>query len=750
MAGGIEAGIINVLIGPKLVDNFASSLGNDLDKTLGPVAEKSGKSFSDRLSGGLNKVGKGLTAGITAPIAAAGAAIIAVGMEIDGAFDNIAVQTGATGKELEGLQNDFRSVASSVTASFEETGNVIGTLNTRLGLTGTELQAVAKQVLDLQEITGAPVDTEGITRFFNAYGIGADEQELALDKLLVISQQTGIGVNELARSATDGAATFDLLGLSADEATSLLGQLEKAGANSGAVLAGIQKAVVNSLKGDKGAEQALKDRANATSTLENAQLDLIVAEQKLAEVQANPKAAKSALILAQNNVTKLKSTITEATSDISNANAVLAQSNSAAVLDTGKFIQDTFKSIQDLLAAGDEAAATTLAKEVFGPRNFGVIIQQIKQGNLDVQALTASLEGADGAVQNAVDSTRDWPEQLKLLKNEGKIALEPLANVIIPEIGRALEAAKPFIQAAADAFKSLSPETARLIVISAGLAAALGPVLIVFGKVVTGVQGIITVVKALNLSLLLNPWALAAAAAIAAIILIVKNWDSISAFFVELFNDIKGIFSSAFDFIKANWQNIAIILTGPLAPVVALIVKNWDRIKQGFSNAVTGIKNLASGLGKAIAAPFQGVGDTIAKVFTNLKNGGQTAIQFVSRLFQNLPTIIRNVFAAILKLPGLNVIANIFKGVGGLVGKIPGFADGGAFAGGKPMIVGERGPELMVPKTGGYVLPNNVLTGMLGGAGATYNVVINNPVSEPAATSIPAALRRANLLRGNV
>jgi phage-related minor tail protein len=745
MAGGIEAGIINVLIGPKLVDGFASTLGNDLDKTLLPVAEKTGAAFSKRLSDGFSKVGKGLTAGVTAPIAAAAGAIVAVGMEIDDAFDGIAVKTGATGKELEGLQQDFRDVAGSVTASFAETGDVIATLNQRLGLTGEELQGVAKQILDLQEVTGEQVDTEGLTKYFNAFGIGADQQQLTIDKLFRVSQETGVGISELANSATAAAGTFDLLGIGADQATSLIGQLDRAGVNSGAFLGALNKAVVASLKGDKGAEQALKDRAKATETLKNAQLDLVVAQQKLQEVQANPKAAKSALILAQNNVKKLESTIATASGQIEVSNKAIADSGSAAALNVGQFVTDTFTQIQDLLAAGDEAAAATLAKDIFGARNFSVILKQIKDGNLDVQALTASLEGADGAVQAAVGSTRDWPQELALIKNEGKLALEPLANVLIPQITAAVKSLTPFFQQLANSFKSLSPETARLIIIVAGIAAAIGPVLVVLAKVITSVNTIIGVVKTLNLTLLLNPWALAAAAAIAAVFLIIKNWDSIKEFFTKVFDSIGKAGAAAFEFIKRNWVNFLAVFSLGLGPAIVAIVKNWDKIKTGFASAVNAIKTTASSVGSAIAKPFTAIGDTIAKVFINLRNGAKTAIDFIARLFQNLPIIIRNAFAAIFKLPGFNIISKIVGSVASI--KIPGFADGGEFSGGKPMIVGERGPELMVPKTGGYVLPNNVLTGMAGG-GATYNVVINNPVAEPSATSIPAALRRANLLRG--
>jgi len=57
---------------------------------------------------------------------------------------------------------------------------------------------------------------------------------------------------------------------------------------------------------------------------------------------------------------------------------------------------------------------------------------------------------------------------------------------------------------------------------------------------------------------------------------------------------------------------------------------------------------------------------------------------------------------------------------GGLLGAIGLFANGGRPPVGKPSIVGEKGPELFVPRSSGTIVPNN----KLGGGGST-NVVVN-------------------------
>ena len=63
------------------------------------------------------------------------------------------------------------------------------------------------------------------------------------------------------------------------------------------------------------------------------------------------------------------------------------------------------------------------------------------------------------------------------------------------------------------------------------------------------------------------------------------------------------------------------------------------------------------------------------------------------------------------------------KGIGGFIGGILGglFANGGQPPVNKISVVGERGPELFVPKTSGTVIPNN----QIGGESITNNIVVN-------------------------
>jgi lambda family phage tail tape measure protein len=88
-------------------------------------------------------------------------------------------------------------------------------------------------------------------------------------------------------------------------------------------------------------------------------------------------------------------------------------------------------------------------------------------------------------------------------------------------------------------------------------------------------------------------------------------------------------------------------------------------------------------------------------------------------------SIIQDLIKIELKAQATALFKTAAGGIGGILsglGSILGFADGGSPPVGKPSIVGERGPELFVPKSAGTVLPNGA--GM-GSSNVTNNYITN-------------------------
>lgn len=114
-------------------------------KTLGEKMQAAGEK--------MKSVGATLTKTVTVPLAAAGAGAVAMGKSFDDAYDKIRIGTGATGKALEGLNDDFRKVARQVPSSFDDISTAIADYNTRLGISGQALQDLSVQTLNLARIT---------------------------------------------------------------------------------------------------------------------------------------------------------------------------------------------------------------------------------------------------------------------------------------------------------------------------------------------------------------------------------------------------------------------------------------------------------------------------------------------------------------------------------------------------------------------------------------------------------------------
>ena len=80
-----------------------------------------------------------------------------------------------------------------------------------------------------------------------------------------------------------------------------------------------------------------------------------------------------------------------------------------------------------------------------------------------------------------------------------------------------------------------------------------------------------------------------------------------------------------------------------------------------------------------------------------------------------------NIFGGFGENFGKSATGGKGKGIGGFIGGLFGFADGGKPPVGRPSIVGERGPELFVPRSAGTVVPNE----KIGGTNITNNISIS-------------------------
>jgi len=206
------------------------------------------------------------------------------------------------------------------------------------------------------------------------------------------------------------------------------------------------------------------------------------------------------------------------------------------------------RSMEDIIRQlEDSGASTAEIMQIFGQRAGPAMAALVKQGADSFADLRDSLENADGTAKRMADVT------MQGLRGEFKAfmsAIEGLA-LAIAESGL-LEWATNFVGKAAELIRNLSeanPILFKVGIIVAGVAAAIGPLLIVLGQMITAISAIAPVVTALQPIIMgaMGPagWMiLAITAAAAAALLIIKNWDEVKAFLKEVLEKIAGFFQT--------------------------------------------------------------------------------------------------------------------------------------------------------------------------------------------------------------
>lgn len=140
--------------------------------------------------------------------------------------------------------------------------------------------------------------------------------------------------------------------------------------------------------------------------------------------------------------------------------------------------------------------------------------------------------------------------------------------------------------------------------------------------------------------------------------------------------------------------------------------------KEAFDNYMDNATNAAMRAGEVFSSITNNMGSAIDKF---VQTGKFSFGDFTRSIIQDLLKI--ELRAQATKLMGA------IGGGGGIfsaIGSIFGFANGGNPPINKPSIVGEKGPELFVPKTAGTIVPNGGFGGGGGGNAPATNNVTNN------------------------
>ena len=229
----------------------AQGVKQNITDALVPDLTAAGQQGGDALGGGLMSTLQGSLGKIAGVIGAAFAGIevgkflLDIGGEFDEMTDAIIIGTGASGEALEALEDAAKGIATSVPVSFGEAGNIVQDLNTRLGLTGENLEDVGQRVAAAGELMGSAINVESMSGAFAAFDVSADDMADQMDYLFGVSQSTGIAFDDLTRILESNAPALQGLGFSFQESANMAGLLDRAGMDASGMMGKMSKALVS-------------------------------------------------------------------------------------------------------------------------------------------------------------------------------------------------------------------------------------------------------------------------------------------------------------------------------------------------------------------------------------------------------------------------------------------------------------------------------------------------------------------------
>ncbi|QRP48009.1 hypothetical protein [Amycolatopsis sp. FDAARGOS 1241] len=197
---------------------------------------------------------------------------------------------------------------------------------------------------------------------------------------------------------------------------------------------------------------------------------------------------------------------------------------------------------------------------------------------------------------------------------------------------------------------------------------------------------------ALNIAMDANPIGLiilAIGALIAIVATIITYWTPIKDFFLGIFNAIKDAVVAAAKWIGDRFSDAWNFIVGVWNGVIAWFQAIWTGIKAGVGLAVQFVRDRFSDAWNFIKSVWGKVSSFFSGIWSGIGDGLKSALNGAIRLLNGA-------------IHGINKITGVV-GIPGIP-DIPYLARGGTARGGRPYIVGERGPELFVPGQTGRVV----------------------------------------------
>lgn len=709
----------------------------------------------------LQQTGKNMTKKVTLPIVGIGASIVMTAGKFEAGMNKVKAVTGATGEEFDALSEQAKLLGRTTKFTAGQAADAMGFLG-MAGFDANEIMAAMPATLQLAAAAnmdlGASADI--ISNILAGYGLEVHELAAANDTLVKAMTSTNVDLSMLGTSFKYVGPVAKSAGLDFDEVAAAIGLMGNAGIQGSMAGTALRGAITRMVKPTEESKKVMNqlgleflDTAGRLKPLDEiVQMLEPHAENTGAMMQLFGQRAGPAMM------------------------ALVGQGSEALVDLTGELQSagGTAERIAEVQMQGFNGQMTKLKSAA-----EGLMIAVAESGLLGT--LTELAEKLTGWVSKFAETN---PEIFKFITIIGAVlaAIGPLLWIV----GKVITVIGGFIGAIGKVIgvmKLLAGVFAAnpWILLIVALIVVVALIIKYWDEIWEFITGILNKIGnfikenwPLILALITGPIGLL-------VLFVARNFDKIKRivmrifnaikdFFIEVFDTIKDIFQGVLDFVTDLWDTgfnlVKDTLTGifnGISEVISTVIDGIKGFFQGMINKGQDLVNWFTELPGKIGGFFMDMKDRIKNRIDDVKNFFQGMIdkgRDVLNFFMNMPGEVGRFFVDLagrvkeqidkligyligLKDRALEALGPVgkvidFGGriVGGVAGAVRGIfrAEGGPAMMGRPYIVGEEGPELIVPDRSGTVIPADATAGLVaGGSGVVFNgpLIANATITSP-------------------
>lgn len=562
--------------------NLKLNITGDSSKLKNALSSASSKlqSFGSKMQ----SVGKSMSTRLTVPLVAAGAAATKMAFDFDKSMSQIESLVGIAGDKVKEMGEAAKKMAVDTGRSANEAAEALFFI-TSAGLRGADATDTLSASLKAAAVGLGETKTiaDLATSAMNAYGVENLNATGATDILVASVREGKLEASELAGAMGGVIPIASNMGVGFDEV--------------GAALAAMSRTGTNAANGATQLTAILASIKKPTQQSAEAMLALGTSQQEISQSLAEKGLMPTLMDLSA----RLEQTGMDATAIFPNIRAL------KGVLDlTGKGAADNMKifdALSNTMGATDEAFNKT--------------------------SQTASFQVTQGL-------------------NAMKTSLLSIGQTILVMVAPAIQKIGAFMTNLSEKFNALSPTVKKIIIVFGGIVAALGPVIAIIGTLLTMAPAI-----GAALTLMTGPIGLVIAALTAVSVIIYKNWAGIKAalikvgnYFIELYNNSlpiqlavdtivmqfknlvavgKFVFSTLSTIIQLFGKNISTVFGSAADLLMGVFTFDLDKIKSGFTNLTTGLKDNFVGAFQKIKTDAGVLGSSVVDNFNEALKSKQIA-----------------------------------------------------------------------------------------------------------------------------